>query len=68
MHASLKFSVVLYRTVKTKERVHSNKEAWQNYRNKAACKMTHQASDMTQFYASKMARRFENAQSIIQLE
>ena len=38
MHGSLKFSVVWYRTVKTKERVHSNKEAWQNYRNKARVK------------------------------
>ena len=59
MHESLKFSVVWYRTVKTKERVYSNKEVWQNYRNKAACKMTHQASEMTRFYASEMARHVE---------
>ena len=45
--------------VKTKERVDSNKEAWQNYRNKAACKMIHQASEMTRFYAREMARRVE---------
>ena len=30
-----------------------------NYRNQAACKMTHQASEMTRFYASEMARRVE---------
>ena len=59
MQGSLKFSVVLYRTVKTKDRVHSNKEVWQNYRNKAECKLTHQASEMTQFYTSEMARRVE---------
>ena len=43
--------------VKTKGRVHSNEEARQNYRNKAASKMTHQASEMTRFYASEMARQ-----------
>ena len=30
-----------------------------NYRNKAARKMTHQASEKTRFYASEMAHRVE---------
>ena len=30
-----------------------------NYRKKAVCKITHQAGEMTRFYASKMARRVE---------
>ena len=39
-HGSLKFSIVINNTVKTEERVHSNKGACQDKKKKPASKMT----------------------------
>ena len=45
----IKISFCIISHGKTNERVHSNKEVCQNYRNKAASKMTRQASEMAHF-------------------
>lgn len=59
MHGSLKFSIVSYRMVKTKECIHSNKEGCQNYRNKAESKVTYQVS-MQDFLLKSISKEAQN--------